>query len=240
MARALKLVAVTFAMLTAAMLGNSDARAGGYGAYLEGAISKSNQLKRDIALNATQPVDRNFEAAMGGFGFIYDTNLSRDTALNYRYKIGYRIGSRRWDYDGLITLPRRNDREDPNVEPLTFLAKPTYVQGVSFDTTLGYGFIRTPSYRVWAGPNLRLNVDWFDVATDVDVVSVGVGGGLEIGINYHLNDRVSLSTSLAYDYLFLSEYFETIGNDVRVDGGQHFLALTISIMFRSESDFWGE
>jgi len=224
--------------VAAAVLVSSDARAGGYGVYLEAEFSDAS-LDKFIALNDDKVV-RDFKSAMGGFGFIYDSNVSRDEPFNYRFKVGYRYGHRDWDENGTVTIPRSQDTQDPDLTPVSFKQDSDDIQGVTFNQTLGYGFVRNSTLRAWAGPTVRLNVDWYGAATDIDVVDVAIGGGPELGINYHLNDELSISGSLSYGYFYLAEHFESNGDDEKIEGSQHILALTISILWRNESDRWGK
>jgi hypothetical protein len=238
LARAAKSLAVAVTVLAAAALVSGDARAGGYGVYLEAEYSDAS-LDSFIAFN-TEKVNRDFESGMGGLGFVYDTNVSRDEPFNYRFKIGYRFGRRDWDENTKVTFPRAPDQQDPDTSPISFNQDAKDAQGVTLNQTLAWGFFRNQTVRVWAGPAVRLNIDWYGVATDLDVVDVGIGGGPELGINYHLNEQISLSTSLSYSYLYLSENFDTIGDDKEINGSQHFVALSISVFFRTESDRWGK
>ena len=139
-----------------------------------------------------------------------------------------------------VTIPRRQDTQDPDLTAVSFKQDSDDIQGVTFNQTLGYGFVRNSTLRAWAGPTVRLNVDWYGAATDIDVVDVAIGGGPELGINYHLNDALSISGSLSYGYFYLAEHFDTIGDDEKIEGSQHILALTISILWRNESDRWGK
>ncbi len=241
MAQTPKLIVTAVVMVTAAVLTSSDAQAGGYGLYLEGEFSQASIDK--IFSFAAEKIDRDFKSAMGGVGFIYDSNVARDEPINYRIKIGYRHGRRKWDDKSDVAIPSAGDPDDTDARPITFITfepKSEWVPGLTFNQTVGYGFIRTPLYRVWAGPTLRFDVDWYGVATDLDVVDLAVGGGPELGINYHLNDHLSLSASLSYNFLYIAEHFETTGTDQRLQGSQHLLALTVSLLFRNESDRWGE
>lgn len=241
MARTPKLILTAVAVATAAVLTSSAAQAGGYGLYLEGEFSQAS-IDRKFSF-AAEKIDRDFKSAMGGVGFIYDSNVARDEPINYRIKIGYRHGRRKWDDETDIGIPSAGEPDDVGVSAptiITFEPKSKWVPGLTFNQTVGYGFIRTPLYRVWAGPTLRLDVDWYGVATNLDVVDLAVGGGPELGINYHLNDHLSLSASLSYNFLYIAEHFETTGTDRRLQGSQHLLALTVSLLFRNESDRWGE
>ncbi len=162
-------------------------------------------------------VDRGFEAQMGGLGLIYDGNIAVDELLNYRLGFGYRLGSRDLDDGGTET-----------------------VNGLTLDQTLGLGFLRNSLVRVWAGPSLRLNFDWYGNAGDVDIMDVSIGVGPRFGVNLHVTDRISLTSSVAYHYMYLSENLESQGLNQTIDGPQHMVGLNLGILWRSEDDIWGE
>ncbi|MBW2387875.1 MAG: hypothetical protein JRG89_05500 [Deltaproteobacteria bacterium] len=253
----LNVTALILALVTAAVWAPDDARAGGYGLYLEADFSDAS-IDKQFSFSeqgfifsdpnfsfSDEKTDVGFEAAMGGIGFIYDTNVARDEPLNYRVKMGFRVGRRKPDDKTPISIPGQvpiaDDMTGNEVNnPITFKPKTETILGLTLNHTLGYGFMRRPSFRIWAGPTMRINVDWYGATTDLDIVDVSVGGGPEIGFNYHLSDQLSLSTSLAYNYLYISEHFETTGEDRRLEGSQHLLALSVSLLFRTESDRWSK
>jgi hypothetical protein len=232
--------------MTAAGLMPGAAQAGGYGFYLESEFSDAS-IKDKFSFDDDK-TNRGFESAKGGFGFVYDTNVARDEPLNYRVKVGYRHGRREFDDESEISIPEQvpiASQNPPMVpppagtkidDPITFTPKNETVPGLTLNQTLGYGFVRRPLYRIWAGPTLRFNVDWYGVTTDLDVVDLAIGGGPEVGFNYHLSDRLSLSTTLSYNYLYIAEHFETTGEDYRLDGGQHLLAFSINLFYRTVTD----
>ncbi len=161
--------------------------------------------------------DRGFDAAMGGLGFIYDGNVAADALLNYRITFGYRLG-----------------RRDPDEE------KNETVNGLTLDQTLGFGLLRNSRMRVWGGPSIRLNFDWYGRAGDIDIVDVAIGVGPRVGVNVHLGDRISLTTSVAYHYMYLSELEESNGINRTIDGPQHMVGIHLGILWRSEDDVWGD
>jgi hypothetical protein len=162
-------------------------------------------------------IDRGFDAGMGGFGVLYDGTVAVDELLNYRMSFGYHVGDHDFDDGGNKT-----------------------VNGFVFDNTLGYGLLRTSRYRLWGGPSVRLNFDWYGLSGDVDVVDVGIGIGPRLGVNLHLDDQISLTTSFAYHYTYLSEVLESNGSSTTVDGPQHTVGINFGILWRFEDDVWGD
>lgn len=229
-------MALAIALLGSALSMAGSAHARGYGLYVEGEYADTSVDGR-IAFN-TEKIIRDFDDTMLGVGFLFDSNVAADSLLNYRFRVGYRHANRSWDKKQTINVPRRTDQEDVLETTTTFESDSQRVQGVTFNQTLGFGLLRRPTYRFWAGPTLRLNVDWYGVATDLDLVDVSVGGGPEIGLNYHLGDTMSVSATFAYHYMYFGEHFESTGEDIRFDGSQHLLTLSIGFLFREEFDRW--
>lgn len=159
--------------------------------------------------------DRAFDAEMWGLGVMWDGNIAVDELLNYRIEFGYRLGKRDLDEHSNET-----------------------VNGITLDQTLGVGFFRRSLFRVWAGPSVRLNFDWYSSAGDRDIVDVAIGVGPRVGVNIHLTETISLTTSVAYHYMYLSELIEFDGLNKTVDGPQHIVGVRIGVLWRGEDDVW--
>ena len=226
------------ALLGVTSLTADTAHAGGYGLYAEFEHAWTS-VDGNLAFNSPVEINRDFDDSMGGVGFMYDTNVATDTLMNYRVRVGYRAGKRNWDKKREdIIFATRTSQEDPLGESSTFSQDSETVQGLTFNQTLGFGLIRRPDYRVWMGPTMRVSVDWYGATTDLDIVDVSVGGGPEIGLNYHLSDRMSATASFSYNFMYFGEYFETTGHDQRFDGSQHLLTLSVGFLFRTEFDLF--
>ena len=237
MVRPIKRLALTMALLGVISLTANAAHAGGHGLYAEFEHAWTS-IEGDLTFNSPVKVNRDFDDSMGGVGFLYDTNVATDTLINYRVRVGYRAGKRNWNKKRTVTLESRTCQEDPLCESSEFKQDSETVQGLTFNQTLGFGLIRRPEYRVWMGPTMRVNVDWYGADTHLDIVDVSVGGGPEIGVNYHLNDRMSATASFSYNFMYFGEYFETVGHDKRFDGSQHLLTLSVGFLFRTEFDLF--
>jgi len=187
--------------------GVGPAYAGGFGGYLEGEFSNS-QIK-------DHGVDRGFDAAMGGIGFLWDSDVSTADPLNFRFGFGYRVGERDLDEGGDET-----------------------VNGLTLDSTIGYGAFRNEAFRLWGGPSLRLNFDWYSESGDRDIVDVAVGIGPRLGINFHLGGRLTLTASASYHYMYLSEQIERRGFNRTVDGPQHMFGVRVGMLLRGRDDLW--
>ena len=222
-------------LVVASLLGAAaPAWAGGFGLALETEWTNSD-ISDAIPFNEGR-VNRDFDQWMGGIGFSYDTNVAADELVNYRMKVGYRVGRRTYDDKRTFNVPRRVESVDPDQETLVVDQDEETVNAFTLHQTVGFGFVRNERFRVWAGPSVRLNVDWYTPTTDLDVVNVAIGMGPEIGVNYHVSDRLSLSLSASYNYMYLSESLELTGPDTRFDGGQHMAALALTFFWRTVDD----
>ncbi|MDP6980007.1 MAG: hypothetical protein QF570_15615 [Myxococcota bacterium] len=225
---------VALVAAVAILSGSQPALAGGYGVSLE---SEWTSSRIDDAIPSNEGrVDRDFDQHMGGIGFSYDGNVARDEPWNYRVKVGYRIGRREFDKDPTIRVERRTDQEDVDEELIEFKQKNETIHAFTLHQTVGYGFIREKNYRAWAGPSVRLNVDFHNPTTNLDIVNVSIGGGPEIGVNQHITDRLSVSLTASYNFMYLAETFQLTGPDREFDGYQHMGAVAITLFWRSEDD----
>jgi len=153
-------------------------------------------------------IEEDFSNDRLGVGLVADNNLSRDHGLNVRASLGY--------------LMTRNTVEDE-------------AHGGAVDVSLGYGFLRTPRWRLWVGPVARFQVDVYE-NDDADVTDLSVGGGVRLGVNWHPSPRLSLAPSLAYQFLHVRETIEDdLGKD-HFDGYEHLVVLRLSVLFRSAGD----
>lgn len=234
MARAVRRHAIAVAVLAAFVMPSGSSSAGGHGVFFESEYSDAS-IEKSLSFNDGR-VNRDFDGFMFGAGYIYDTNIATDNPISYRIRLGYRVGKRTPDDKTTIILANRLAPEDSDISDTIAPVKSKTAQGVTLSQTVAYGFIRNETYRIWAGPTVRLNADWYGLATNVDVVDIAFGGGPEIGINYHLNDRISLTSSLAYSVLYFAEHFESKGKDPTFKGYQHHVGLTFSVLWRNIDD----
>ena len=94
-----------------------------------------------------------------------------------------------------------------------------YESGLSINNTLGFGLFKNSSMRLWLGPAIRLNYD--------SVNGAGIGVGPEIGMNFHIGNRLSTGVSLSYQYMQIEDNFI---ND------HHLITLGITLFFRTTGD----
>jgi len=156
--------------------------------------------------------DRGFDASMGGLGVLWDSHVASPDPFNFRLAFGYRLGER--DLDA---------------------AKDELVNGLTLDTTVGYGLWSNAQWRLWAGPSARLSYDWYSSAGDVDIVDLGIGIGPRVGANFHISETLSVTGSIAYHYTYLSELIERDGKNRTIDGPQHIVGLRIGLLWRDDA-----
>lgn len=123
-----------------------------------------------------------------GFGFVFDSNVTKPQVFNYRLHIGYSDFDIPGDYDG--------DR-------------------ITIDNTFGFGIINNENLRWWVGPHLHLNYSNWDMPIggsyyEKDSVDFfGIGAGVVTGMNFHLPKVVSICPELGLRYQYnVSDTYE--------------------------------
>ena len=230
---ALPLAAVSYALSLAVA---SPANAVGLGPYFEYRYGDGElELNFDGFTNAIQTTDVSFESDHFGVGLAVDTNVAADKLFNYRLNLGYQRSRR--------DFSQFNVRIATLTTPLLVNLNDIDSSGFGFNNEFGFGIVRTPSLRVWAGPSLRLGVDVFDTDVDeLDVVDVSVGVGASLGVNFHVSDLISLAVTAGYQYTYVAEII-AIEDDARgidevetLDGYEHIVKANLTVFFRMPSD----
>jgi hypothetical protein len=189
----------------------TSAQAVGLGVYLE-YLPAGGYLE-------DPPVEYDYDTNKVGVGFVLDTNVAKDQIFNYRFNLGYQHSKREYDF---------GFKEKYN--------------GVTMNHAFGFALYTNPSLRLWAGPAIRLGVDVLDEdMVDVSVFNFSAGGGPQVGLNWHVGDRVSIALSAAYQYLYVGQFwvYEDDYDDYDTedyDGGQHLGTLNLTFFFRSAGD----
>ena len=151
-----------------------------------------------------------------GVGFTLDTALATDRLFNYRLTIGYQHGWR--DFDGFGDIDS---------------------DGFTMNHAFGFGVFRNRNLRFWLGPAVRLGIDVLDVpdsGVGLDIVDVTFGGGPEFGLNWNIGESMTLSTTLAYQLMYVGEIVDTDFDTETFDGFEHLVTLNLSFFFRLPSD----
>ena len=193
------------------LLWSGSAFAGGWGAYIE--------YGRDWATNGgdlsglTSAQLEAFNRNELGVGLVYDTNLAKDSLLNYRIDFGYHRAAFA-DSTSNLLLGASN--------------------GVMINQALGFGLLRNSLFRLWVGPALRGNIDYFG---QTDLFNGEVGIGPQAGFNLHLGDRFSAVVTMAYNYKWgwfvQTNGFTGFGTSTHRD---NVLTVNLAFFFRGSED----
>ncbi len=125
-----------------------------------------------------------------GFGFVFDSNVTKRDLFNYRLHIGYSDLDIPYGFDGYR---------------------------ISIDNTFGFGIIKNENFRWWIGPHLHLSYSNWDTPIggsyyeEDSVDFFGVGTGVVTGMNFNLPRVVSICPELGlrYQYNASDTYEET-------------------------------
>lgn len=204
------------------LLASESAQAGGFGGSLSYTRSQSKLDDVDDFW-----ADLNTESDEVGIGLVFDTNLAQDRLFNYRLNASLAFVDEEVGQAGL-----ENQVQGTNV---------------SLDQTFGFGFIRTPTVRVFIGPSLHLGVGRIDDNIHVngfrenyERTSFTAGLGPELGINFHVGRHLTFSTSAFVRYGFQVQSFQRLfdegGSDGDFVGSDLRAGLVTSVFFRFGRD----
>ncbi len=153
--------------------------AAGFGFYLDGGIG-SGQVEWDSDVDSFD-----VDASSWGGGFVLDTSPGDEKTFNYRLLVGV----------------ERQDLEDDHGITMKMV-------GLSVENVFGFALVKTPEFRWWAGPLVRIG--FYHGETDTDHLSSGVikseadllelGVGAVTGINFKLGN-VHLAPSLGVRFI---------------------------------------
>ena len=154
--------------------------------------------------------DQSFNNDRFEVGVVLDTNVARNELLNVRASLGY-----------VYTDNTVGDK----------------AHGGAFDLGIGVGFWRTPKFRLWAAPIVRIGVDYYDGSV-VQILDLGFGGGVRFGLNWHVSPRISVSPSIAYQYLYIRETItDDFGKD-QLNGNEQLITARFTFLFRDLRDVY--
>jgi hypothetical protein len=208
--------------LAAGLLLCSTAWATGIGIFYKAGYGASDwEVEWSDRVNNAREVQRK-DSTHTGVGFVMDTALAKNKTFNYRLnlgyeKIAYKPGDGVFRYD---------------------------LKGLVLDNDFGFAVVRSPVFRLWLGPEVRIS--WYQghLNSDInyDIRLFGLGFGPVIGANFNIGPVVTLS--FKGGYLF-TQHWGT-GEDNRtvpvypdidsadVSGGHAYG--NVSILFRFDDD----
>lgn len=194
------------AIVLHASLSAGQARAAGYGAFFEygwDTVTTGGDL--EVLPSLTGIPLSVFDRNSFGVGFSFDSNLARDRVFNNRLDVGFHI------------------TDFANVDA-------PGGKGLVVNNAFGFGLYRGEKSRLWIGPAVRVDADWYDID---DVVDVQVGWGPQIGFNRHLGRNLTATLSFAYNFKW--GWF-LLPNGSSVSYNDNFLAGSLAFYFRTSDD----
>jgi hypothetical protein len=161
--------------LALVLLSSGSAMAGGTGLFIEYGrnIAAPGGDIGDPGGAALDLLDRN-ELAVG---ISFDSNLAReDDLFNFRFDIGYHRASFASGVSDAVF-------GDSN--------------GAMLNGAFGFGLLRTSGMRLWLGPALRMNFDYYGAS---ELFDYQLGIGPQVGLNFNLGGNATVTLSTAYNY----------------------------------------
>ncbi len=154
--------------------------------------------------------DQSFTNNRFGLGVVLDTNVARNELLNVRATAGY--------------VRTENTVDDE-------------AHGGALDIAVGFGLWRASDLRVWVAPVVRIGIDYYKNSF-AEVLDLGFGGGVRLGLNWHINRQISVSPSISYQYMYVRE---TIKDDFGKDdfnGREQLITARLTFLFRDPGDLF--
>jgi hypothetical protein len=111
------------------------------------------------------------------FGFVLDTAVAKDKVFNYRLQVG-------------IDKWKEKDFDGGEFE----------IDGFVVDNDFGFGVVRRENFRLWLGPELRIEYGEgiLNDNTDAEVALIGIGVGPVIGVNFNFGKTFTLGLKSGY------------------------------------------
>ncbi|MDP6977254.1 MAG: hypothetical protein QF570_01480 [Myxococcota bacterium] len=151
-----------------------------------------------------------------GLGVAWDSNLAADELLNYRLNIGLRH-----------LEPSEGDDD-------------LRLDGLSGQFTVGLSPLRSESMRFWLGPSIGASylvcVDCAGSGNNADVHQASLGLGAEFGLNFHLDERFTMSVTARYTFESTAQKVFHPVDTVFDRGWQGRPSLNVSFFLRNEDD----
>jgi hypothetical protein len=259
------------AILAATLLFACPAFAGGWGPYfswshdipkmgfpglvIDKALDQASGFLTPSQINSLrtsmQAAELKFEMDHLSFGVIYDSAPSWDQLFNFRMTLGpdFTINGKA---TGITFPPTGNPYIDNYVHDASgYVASILDTTGYGATTKFTFGFspIRNEILKWWLGPCVRLNGNYYHLDVAVPTFgrlkhggSVGLGGGIETGINFHVTSFMSidLTGGFLWNAYGLGAAVEdttgTLSNGTFVWGNGPMFMLQVSALFHTGDD----
>jgi len=195
---------VLFVLLVA----SAPARASGVGGYLD-LFGGASDWTFEVG-----PFDVDDSATMMGVGagFLFDTNLAKNSLVNYRLTFGPEVTNLNFDDEDSVDL-----------------------FGLALDNTVGFGVLRSKEMRLWVGPDVKIAYHWGDGDGITDSMRfMELGMGPTVGLNLHNGRTWDLCLSLGARWSFFAG--DTRSGDVDITGDGASVVFRIAFAHRSLDD----
>lgn len=165
-------------------------------------------------------------------GVAFDSNLARNKLLNSRTDLGFHVA-----------LPSGFPAGFPALGVPGGLTAAALGNGYGgqISYALGFGIVRSEAIRVWIGPDVRLNADWYGSTvggSTTDFVNVQVGVGPRLGINLHTTDNTTLTLSGGYNYKWGWIAFPSSILSGTIDHRDHVVNVNLAFFWRGGGDIF--
>lgn len=193
----------------------SSASAFGIGIYGLGGSGEGEVDAETPAGYGTGRTSFDVDTSHGGIGFMIDSAPDGNKLFNYRISLGL---------EGLELEDETGYSPD--------------IGSFVVDQDFGFGFVKNPRMRIWAGPEFRLSWSSGEFEhTPYDIRLFGVGLGPAVGVNIHLSKRASLAIKGGFMHIEYSGKIKDDSTNTKydVDVSEDMAFISIGILFRSGS-----
>jgi len=149
------------------------------------------------------------DTSYSGFGFVLDTNVSKDALFNYRLDLQYGTFTYENDYGWEIDLDQ-----------------------FTMDHTFGFRIYRNELVRIWLGPQIRLSYATGDYKNRIDYTQYGFGIAPVVGVNFNPGKVVSPALTVGYRYQGIYGTRDGGGTDDDYTATDSALFLNLTLLFR--------
>jgi len=151
-----------------------------------------------------------------GFGLTFDSNVAAYQLVNWRTDLNYERSSLKAMLVGFPTETFKGN-------------------GASINLAMGFGVVRTRAMRLWIGPTLRGGGAYYGEGFANFVTAEG-GGGVDLGLNIHVGDQISVAGTIGYQYVFTYLTRTDSFFDQNFTGGANRVRVGVTVLFRGPGD----
>ena len=178
---------------------------------------------------------RDYNPNVNGFniGFLMDTKVKENKLINYRLNVGFSYAS----YGSYLVTHRSSDYTYQYLD----VDDASYV-GVEIDNTIGFGFFKDKSMRLWAGPKFKIRLQRGSGTTRRIYENndswtgpwISLGGAPVVGSNFHLSERLSLCADVGFNMLYCGGVRYGKLHDREAQGLEYGFFFNVSVLFHKE------